>query len=97
MQYAHHFINSLYQGLATLITILFAIWQKLYDARKAKGFTIEDAAELFEVSPVTYSRWEHRRQKPHPSHLLHLIQVFGPEIADDMSIPDEYLPPSYWN
>lgn len=105
MHHIQHFVNLTNQTLVALFTILLAIWQKLRDARKAKGLTIEDAAELFEVSPVTYSRWEHRHQKPHPSHQQHLMKIFGSRIEEedndtedwDMDVPDEYLPPSYWN
>ncbi len=61
-----HLVNFFNQMLAALFAIFLAIWLKLRNARKAKGLTIEGAAELFEVSPVTYSRWERLCQRPHP-------------------------------
>src|SRR5260370_41057787 len=98
----HYLVNLLNQMLATLFAIFLAIWLKLRNTRKAKGLTIEEAAELIGVAPVTYSRWERLRQKPHPSHQQLLLQTFGPdmeldgEIDIDGGIPDEWLPPSYW-
>jgi len=94
-----HLVNFFNQMLAALFAIFLAIWLKLRNARKAKGLTIEGAAELFEVSPVTYSRWERLRQRPHPSHQLLLTQIFGPDIEEeeDGYVPDEFLAPSYWN
>ncbi len=96
MHQFQHLVNLLNQMLAALFAIVLAIWLKLRDARKAKGLTIEEAAELIGVSPVTYSRWERLRQKPHPSHWLLLLQTFGTDTEDGY-VPDEFLPPSYWN
>lgn len=93
MHQLQHLMNLLNQMLAVLFALLLAIWLKLRNARKAKGLTIEEAAELIGVAPVTYSRWERLRQKPHPSHRLLLAQTFG----EDESVPDEFLPPSYWD
>lgn len=93
-----YLVNLLNQMLAILFAILLAIWLELRSARKAKGLTIEEAAELLEIAPVTYSRWERLRQKPHPSHRQLLLQTFGPDIEEeDGYVPDAYLPPSYWN
>ncbi len=98
MHQLQHLVNLLNQMLAALFAILLAIWLKLRNARKAKGLTIEEAAELIGVAPVTYSRWERRRQKPHPSHRLLLLQAFGQDIEEaDDSVPDAFLAPSYWN
>jgi DNA-binding XRE family transcriptional regulator len=96
MHQFQHLVNLLNQMLAVLLGILLAIWLKLRNARKSKGLTIEGAAELLGVSPETYSRWERLRQKPHPSHQLLLLQTFGSDIEDGY-VPDEFLPPSYWN
>ena len=93
MHQLQHLVNLLNQMLAALFAILLAIWLKLRNARKAKGLTIEEAAELIGVAPVTYSRWEHLRQKPQPAHQLLLAQEFG---VDD-TVPEAFLPPSYWN
>ena len=92
----HYLVNLLNQMLAALFAILLAIWLKLRNARRAKGLTIEGAAELLGVAPVTYSCWERLRQKPHPSHRQLLLQTFGPAIEDSY-VSDAYLPPSYWN
>jgi transcriptional regulator with XRE-family HTH domain len=98
MHLFHYFVNLLNQILAAIFAILLAIWLGLRNARKAKGLTIEGVAELLGIDPVTYSRWERLRQKPHPSHRQLLLQTFGPDIEeDDGYVPDAYLPPSYWN
>jgi hypothetical protein len=73
MHQFQHLVNLLNQMLAALFATVLAIWLKLRDARKAKGLTIEEAIELIGVAPVTYSRWERLRQKPHPSHRLLLL------------------------
>ncbi len=93
MYQLQHLVNLLNQMLAALFAIFLAIWLKPRNARKAKGLTIEEAAELIGVAPVTYSRWERLRQRPHPSHQLLLAKTFG----EDESVPDQFLPPSYRN
>jgi transcriptional regulator with XRE-family HTH domain len=99
-----HLVNLLNQMLAAYFAILLAIWLQLRKARKAKGLTIEEAAELIGVASVTYSRWERLRQKPHPSHQRLLAQTFDEldEWEDDgyddgYNVPNEWLPTSYWN
>jgi len=68
-----YLVNLLNQMLTALFAILLAIWLELRHAHKAKGLTIEEAAELLGIAPVTYSRWERLRQKPHPLHRLLLL------------------------
>ncbi len=100
MHQLQHLVNLLNQMLAALFAILLAIWLKLRNARKAKRLTIEEAAELIGVAPVTYSRWERLRQKPHPAHRLLLLKIFGNDIEEidpGGGVPDAFLPPSYWN
>lgn len=41
----HYLVNLLNQLLAVLFAILLTIWLKLRTARKAKGLTIEEAAD----------------------------------------------------
>ena len=50
---------------------------KLRAARKAKGWTIETAAEKVGVSCLTFSRWEHDTQTPYLSTLRTLCKTFG--------------------
>jgi len=78
-------------------------WWELRSARQASGLTIERAAELLGVDPVTYSRWERGRQVPHPAHrqllrhtFVHDIEVVRVVEVDD-SWPEHWLPLSYWN
>jgi len=98
MNHLQHLVNMLNQILAALLAIVLAIWQELRNARKAKGLTIEEAAELFGVAPVTYSRWERLRQIPHPLHRLHLFRTFELDGEDGgWDVPNEWLPPSYWD
>lgn len=94
MHQFQHLVNLLNQILAALFTLLLAIWTRLRNAREAKGLTIEEAAELIGVAPVTFSRWERLRQKPHLSNQVLLSEIFG---ESDDSVPEEFLPPSYWN
>ena len=51
--------------------------QKLRKARKQKRWSIEKAAEKVGVSWLTYSRWEHGTQNPHPTTLDMLCDAFG--------------------
>lgn len=84
--------------LAVLGTLLFILWHALRDKRKRMGLTIEGAAELLGVDPSTYGRWERGKQYPHPRNLNMLMQKIDPyDPATDDIVPDEWLPPSYWN
>jgi transcriptional regulator with XRE-family HTH domain len=51
--------------------------QKLRKARQQKRWSIEKAAEKVGVSALTFSRWEHGTQQPHPSTLDMLCKTFG--------------------
>ena len=51
--------------------------QKLRKARQQKRWSIEKAAERVGVSGLTFSRWEHGTQQPHPSTLDLLCKAFG--------------------
>ena len=82
-QLQQHLVDLLNQMLAAFFAIVLAIWLKLRNARKAKGLTIEETAELLGVAPGTYSRWERLRQRPHSSHRLLLLQTFGPDIEEE--------------
>lgn len=94
-------IAHINQLLAVLGAMLFAFWQALREKRKRMGLSIEGAAELCEVNPSTYARWERGKQYPHPKNLTMLLEKIDPydeEWADAMSdVPDAFLPPSYWN
>lgn len=84
-----------------LLTLLFYIWHELRDKRKREGLSIESAAEVCGVDPSTYARWERGKQYPHPRNLTMLMEKINPYdevwFAGMSYVPDEYLPPSYWN
>src|SRR5947209_11309908 len=56
--------------------------QKLRKAREQKHWTIEKAADKVGVSWLTYSRWENRKQEPHPTTLDMLCQAFEMSSED---------------
>jgi len=67
--------------------------QNLRKARQQKRWSIEKAAEKVGVSWVTFSRWEHGTQQPHPATLDMLCKAFGmsPEelgYAAENCLPD---------
>jgi transcriptional regulator with XRE-family HTH domain len=86
---------------ALLLTFLFSIWHELRDKRQREGLSIERAAEICDVDPSTYARWERGKQYPHPRNLNMLrkkIDLYDEVWFAEMSyVPDEWLPPSYWN
>jgi transcriptional regulator with XRE-family HTH domain len=55
---------------------------KLRQARKQKRWSIEKAAEEVGVSWLTFSRWEHGTQRPHPTSLDMLCDAFGMSPAE---------------
>ncbi|SRR6266487_4910628 len=61
---------------------LFAIVSKLRRARKARGWTIEEAAEKVGVDWTTYSRWERGQQEPHPRNVETLERVFSTKAEE---------------
>ena len=96
--YLVHLVNQL--GAFLLAMFLF-LWSELRDKRKRTGLTIEQAAEHCRVDPSTYARWERGVQLPHPRNLQTLMEVIDPYddvwYAENTWVPDEWLPPSYWN
>lgn len=103
--FMRHFTTYLVQQVimtgALLLTFLFYIWHELRDKRKREGLSIESAAEICGVDPSTYARWERGKQYPHPRNLNMLMEKIDPYdevwFAEMSSVPDEWLPPSYWN
>src|SRR2546421_12837863 len=51
--------------------------QNLRKARQQKHWSIEKAAEKVGVSWLTFSRWDHGTQRPHPATLDMLCKAFG--------------------
>lgn len=94
-------LAHLNQLLAVLSAMLLLIWQELRDKRKRLRLTIERAAELCGVDPTTYARWERHKLWPHPKNLAVLMEKIDPYdeewFAEMNYVPDEFLPPSYWN
>ena len=58
--------------------------RKLRDARKAKCWSLEDAAEAVGVCLQTYFRWEHRLQIPQPGSMALLCKAFGVTNPKDL-------------
>jgi transcriptional regulator with XRE-family HTH domain len=75
MQNLSHLLTLVNQLLTILFTLLLAIWQELRNARRAHGWTIEEAAEAVGVDTSTYHRWELGTQRPYPSNMLKLSHV----------------------
>ncbi len=100
-----HFTTYLVQQVsmmgALLLTFLFYIWQELRDKRQREGLSIESAAEICGVDSSTYARWERGKQYPHSRNLNVLMEKIDPYdevwFAENSYVPDEWLPPSYWN
>jgi transcriptional regulator with XRE-family HTH domain len=80
MQNFSHLFTQINDLAALLVTALLAIWQEVRDARRKRGWTIEDAAEALGVDTSTYQRWESGTQTPHPANLARITQVF--DLAD---------------
>lgn len=57
--------------------LLAAVIEWLRRARKARGWTIEQAAEAVGVDWTTYSRWERGKQRPQFRNMYALEKVFG--------------------
>lgn len=49
---------------------------KLAQARAQKGWTLQQAADAVETSPVTFSRWEQGHQQPYGYNLQRLCKAF---------------------
>ena len=96
-----HLVQQVNQMMALLLAFLLLLWSELREKRKRKGLSIEDAAEVCEVDPSTYARWERGKQIPHPRHFQVLMDKSTPMTRSgslEMNyVPDEFLPPSYWN
>ena len=90
-------IHQVHQIAALLPALVIFLWQALRKKRKQLGFTIEEAAEICGVDPSTYARWERGVQKPHFRNLTTLFQKIDPDDDEVGSVPDAFLPPSYWN
>ena|SRR6267154_872903 len=54
----------------------------LREARKARGWTIEQAAEYVGVDVTTFNRWELGIQRPRRASWLKLKSVFSNEVGD---------------
>lgn len=96
-----YLIHLMNQIGAFLLAVALLVWHELRDKRKAKGMTLEQAAEHCGVDPSTYARWERGTQFPHPKNFQLLMETFDPYdeawYADMSYVPDAFLPPSYWN
>lgn len=96
--YLVHLMN---QAGTFFLALLLFVWSELRDKRKRLGLTIEQAAEGCEVDLSTYARWERGVQRPHPRNLHTLMEKIDPYdavwYAENTWVPDEWLPPSYWN
>lgn len=96
-----HLIQQVNQVAVLLFAFLLFYWSELRDKRKREGLSIEEAAELCGVDPSTYARWERGQHYPHPRNLKVLMNKINPydEVwyAETSYVPDEFLPPSYWN
>lgn len=51
--------------------------RKLIIARERKGWSQAHLAELANTTPLTVSRWENGRQRPRPSQVSRLCQIFN--------------------
>ena len=58
--------------------------RKLQAARKAKCWSLEDAAREVRVSVATFCRWEHYQQMPHPSSMALLCKAFNVATPRDL-------------
>lgn len=96
-----HIPQQFNQMLVLLLALLLYIWSELRDKRKRQGLSIEEAAEVCGVDPSTYARWERGKQFPHPRNLQVLLNKIDPYdevwFGKMNDVPDEFLPPSYWN
>ncbi len=94
-------VHQMNQAGVFFLALLLFVWAELRDKRKRLGLTIEGAAEGCGVDPSTYARWERGKQWPHPRNLDTLIEKIDPYddvwYAEMSYVPDEFLPPSYWN
>ena len=60
--------------------------EKLYQARKDKGWTQEEAAAKIGVTSVTFSRWERNEQPPQRSLHEKICEVFGVKGIEELGI-----------
>lgn len=58
--------------------------RKLRAARKAKCWSLEDAAREVGVSVTAFCRWEHYQQTPQPSSMALLCKAFGVASPKDL-------------
>jgi transcriptional regulator with XRE-family HTH domain len=57
-------------------------FQKLKEAREAKGLTQEDVADELKVTPMLISYYERGMAMPPGDKLIHLCQFLGLELSD---------------
>lgn len=58
--------------------------RKLQAARRAKCWSLEDAAREMGVSVTAIWRWEHYQQMPHPSSMAMLCKTFNVATPRDL-------------
>lgn len=58
--------------------------RKLRAARKAKCWSLEEAAKEAGVSVASFHRWEHYLQTPHPSSMALLCRTFNVANPKDL-------------
>ena len=76
------------------MAIIFYQWIK--ELRREYGLTQEGLAEKVEVDVTTVQRWERGKHQPRQKYAYQLQQM-EEDLDPTGGIPDEWLPPSYWN
>lgn len=69
-----------------------AIGTRLTNARKARGLTQAEAAELLGVTRTTITAMEQGQRRPRPKELMRLAELYGRQISDlTRPLPDQRL------
>lgn len=55
-------------------------WDRLIELRKNKGLSQEQMAKEFEVTPMTYSRWETRKNVPDLNTVIAIANYFNVSV-----------------
>ena len=63
--------------------------EQIKQLRETLARTQAAMAKLFEVTPVTWCRWEHGGTKPRGKHKIRLIALYRKYVSKSFRLPEE--------
>jgi transcriptional regulator with XRE-family HTH domain len=68
-------------------------WDRLIELRKSKGLNQDQMAKEFQVTTMTYSRWETKKNMPDVNTVMAIADYFGVSVDYLLGRPSNDLTP----